>query len=76
MNTGFWQLTIGNIIEIVAMIAGGATVLVSIGTQIGKVLMRLGALEHGQDGINRRVQDLEYQNTLPISERRVARRKP
>lgn len=73
MNTGFWQLTIGNVVEIAAMIAGGATALVSIGKQIGKVLSRLGALESGMDGVNRRVQDLEYQNTLPIGERRVIR---
>lgn len=62
MQTEFWSITFGNVIEIVAMCAGGSVFLVSVGVKLGQIVTRLGDVE-------RRLLDLERQNVLPIHER-------
>lgn len=64
-TTEFWSITVGNVIEILAMFAGGVVFLISVGVKLGQIVTRLANVEH-------RLADLENQNTLPIHERRRA----
>lgn len=67
MSDPFWSLNIGNILQLIMIGGGGLGVVITLLSKFGIVIYKLGALE-------KRVEVIELQNVLPISERRRVRR--
>ena len=69
----FWTITIGNVVEIAAIAGGGAVFLIQTGVKLGSILSTLKGLAANMMLLEKRITELERQNTLPIPQRRAPR---